>query len=77
MKNLIVNDFKRLFKSLVLWTVIVGGLALLMLLLFPAFEDIYADLEALLEGYPQGFLEAFGLGEDGLVLRKYLWMVWG
>jgi len=74
MKNLIVNDFKRLFKSLVLWTVIVGGLALLMLLLFPAFEDIYADLEALLEGYPQGFLEAFGLGEDGLVLENiYGW----
>jgi ABC-2 type transport system permease protein len=74
MKNLMINDFKRLFKSLILWTVIVGGLALLMLLLFPAFEDIYADLEALLEGYPQGFLEAFGLGEGGLIMEDiYGW----
>ncbi len=66
MNNLIKTEFKRNLKSLILWTVIVAGLALLMLLLFPAFEDIYADLEALLAGYPEGFLEAFGLGENGL-----------
>lgn len=66
MKNLIKTEFKRNLKSLILWTVIVAGLALLMLMLFPAFEDIYADLEALLSGYPDGFLEAFGLGENGL-----------
>ncbi len=66
MKNLFKAEFKRNFKSLILWTVIVSGLALLMLLLFPTFENLYAELEALLENYPENFLNAFGLGEGGI-----------
>lgn len=68
MIHLIRTEFKRSFKSWVLWTVIVSLLALLMLLLFPAFEDLYVELEALLASYPDSFLEAFGLGENGLTM---------
>lgn len=66
MKELIKTEFKRNFKSLILWTGIVGGLALLMLMLYPAFKDAFAQLEELLSVYPEAFLEAFGMGEGGL-----------
>jgi len=66
MKNLIIAEFKRNAKSLILWTVIVAGLAGLMLFMFPAFKDSFDQLEDLLAIYPPEFLEAFGLGEDGL-----------
>lgn len=66
MKNFIFTEFKRNSKSLILWTAIVGGLALLMLSLYPAFKEAFASLEDLLSVYPEAFLEAFGLGEGGL-----------
>lgn len=66
MKTLISTEFKRNFKSWLLWTSIVGGLAGLMLFLFPAFEDAFSKIEDLLSVYPPEFLEAFGIGEDGL-----------
>jgi ABC-2 type transport system permease protein len=66
MKTLIRTEFKRNFKSWLLWTSIVGGLAGLMLFLFPAFEDAFSKIEDLLSVYPPEFLEAFGIGEDGL-----------
>lgn len=63
---LIKTEFKRNARSLLLWTVIVAGLGGLMLFLFPAFEDSFSDIEQLLDAYPPEFLEAFGLGENGL-----------
>lgn len=66
MKTLIITEFKRNFKSWMLWTGIVAGLALLMLALYPAFKDAFSQLEELLSVYPQEFLEAFGMGEGGL-----------
>ena len=66
MKNIIKHEFKRNFRSFVLWTSIISGLSIMMLLLFPAFENSMGDLLETLEGYPAGFLEAFGLGEGGL-----------
>jgi len=66
MKNLIKNEFKLNLRSLILWTVIISGLATLMLFLFPAFKDAFDQIEDLLSIYPQEFLEAFGLGADGL-----------
>ncbi|QWB96286.1 ABC transporter permease [Mycoplasmatota bacterium] len=74
MKNLIIAEFKRNAKSLILWTVIVAGLAGLMLFMFPAFKDAFDQLEDLLAIYPPEFLEAFGLGEDGLDMSNiYGW----
>ena len=66
MKRLIKVEFKRNFKSLLLWTSIVGGLAILMLSLYPAFKDSFSEFDTIFESMPQGFLEAFGLGEGGL-----------
>jgi ABC-2 type transport system permease protein len=66
MKNLIYAEFKRNSKSLILWTVIVAGLAALMLFMYPAFKDTFDEVENFLNAYPPEFLEAFGLGEGGL-----------
>lgn len=74
MKHLIRVEFKRNFKSLILWTVIVALLCALMLIMFPAFQDSFSEIEDFLEGYPDGFLEAFGLGEGGLDMTNlYGW----
>jgi ABC-2 type transport system permease protein len=71
LKKLIVTEFKRNFKSLILWTSIVAGMAALMLLLYPAFKDSFAQLEELLSIYPEDFLEAFGMGEGGLDMSDF------
>ncbi|QMS85661.1 ABC transporter permease [Candidatus Xianfuyuplasma coldseepsis] len=74
MKRLIKVEFKRNFKSLLMWCGIVGGLAALMLAMFPAFKDAFSQLEELLSVYPEAFLEAFGMGEGGLVMSEiYGW----
>jgi ABC-2 type transport system permease protein len=66
MKALCLTEFKRNLKSLMLWTAIVSGLVLLMILLFPAFETAFADIEDFLSVYPPEFLEIFGMGEGGI-----------
>ncbi|MFW5794390.1 MAG: ABC transporter permease subunit [Bacillota bacterium] len=74
MKTLIKAEFKRNYKSLILWTTIIAGLAGLMLFLFPAFENSFEDMESFLELYPPEFLEAFGMGEGGLDMTEiYGW----
>lgn len=74
MKRLIKAEFKRNFKSLLMWCGIVGGLAGLMLLMYPAFKDAFSQLEELLSVYPEAFLEAFGMGEGGLDMSEiYGW----
>ncbi len=74
MKLLIETEFKRNFKSLLLWTVIVVGLAVMMLAMYPAFASTMEDIGALMEAYPSGFMEAFGMGEGGLDMTEpYGW----
>ncbi len=71
MKMLIITEFKRNYKSLLLWTSIVAGMAALMLLLYPAFKDAFSQLEELLSIYPEEFLAAFGMGENGLDMGDF------
>lgn len=74
MMLLIKTEFKRNFKSLLLWTSIVAGLALMMLAMYPAFAKTMGDIEGLLEAYPSGFMDAFGMGEGGLQMTDpYGW----
>lgn len=74
LKLLIKTEFKRNLKSLILWTSIIAGLSFIMLSLFPAFESSMADLESMLASFPEAFLDAFGLGENGLDLSSaYGW----
>ncbi len=66
MKLLIKTEFRRNLRSLILWGAIIIGLSVLMLSMYPLFSDSFANMEELLEIFPEGFLDAFGLGEGGL-----------
>lgn len=66
MMLLVKTEFKRNFKSLLLWTAIIVGTALMMMAMYPAFKDSFANIEEMLANYPKEFLEAFGLGEGQL-----------
>lgn len=66
-----MTEFNRNFKSLILWSVIVAGTAALMLMLFPAFEDAFSNIEEFLSMYPPEFLEIFGMGEGGLDMSTF------
>lgn len=71
MKKLITTEFKRNFKSLILWSSIVAGTAALMLMLYPAFKDAFSQMEEFLSIYPEEFLEIFGMGEGGLDMGSF------
>jgi len=74
MKQYVKIEFIRQYKSLILWVVINCGLSILMLSMYPAFKDSIGDMMAMLDSFPQGFLEAFGLGEGGLDMStSYGW----
>ncbi len=66
MIHYIKNEFLRQYKSLILWAVIICGLSILMLSMFPAFKDSIGEMESMLDQFPASFLEVFGLGEGGL-----------
>jgi len=74
MMLLIRTEFKRTFRSFLLWAVIIIGLSILMLSLYPAFEDSFGDIADYLDMFPPAFLEVFGLGEGGLdMANPYGW----
>ncbi|HKL47308.1 MAG TPA: ABC transporter permease subunit, partial [Candidatus Izemoplasmatales bacterium] len=74
MKHYIMSEFKRQFKTLIIWTILILGLSILMLSMFPAFNESLSDLESLLGDMPPGFLEVFGLGDGGLdITSPYGW----
>jgi len=71
MRKLIFTEFRRNFKSLILWTSIVAGTAALMLMLYPAFKDAFSNMKEFLSIYPEEFLEIFGMGEGGLDMSSF------
>jgi len=74
MKHFFINEFKRQVKTLLIWAASILGLSIMMLSLFPAFEDSLGDMESLLDSMPSGFLEVFGLGTGGLdITSPYGW----
>lgn len=71
MRKLILSEFKRNFKSLILWSSIVAGTAGLMLMLYPAFKDAFSQMEEFFSLFPPQFLEMFGMGEGGLDMGSF------
>lgn len=55
------REFIRNLKSLIIWTIIIGGYSLLMLSIFPQFAKDQEKMQQLLEAYPEGIAKAFGL----------------
>ena len=65
MKLLFKTEFKRNLKSLLLWSGIIIGLVILMLSLYPVFQNSFSQMEELLAIFPDGFLKVFGIGGEG------------
>ncbi|MDP4090252.1 MAG: ABC transporter permease subunit [Bacillota bacterium] len=55
------REFKRNMKALIIWSLILGGLVILMLSVYPQFAKDQKAMEELLKAYPEGFKKAFGM----------------
>ncbi|MGM7701429.1 ABC transporter permease subunit [Pseudalkalibacillus sp. Hm43] len=60
------QELKWNFKSLLIWSVILGGLVFLMMQIYPDFAKQQGNLEALLEAYPEGIKKAFNMDQLSL-----------
>lgn len=59
--NILVRELKGNWRSLVAWSVILAGLGLMVMAIYPSFAADQARLQQFLEAYPKEFLEALGL----------------
>jgi ABC-2 type transport system permease protein len=57
------REFLKNSKSLMIWCVVIAGLILMMLSIFPSFAGKSSDLDKLIKMYPQAAKNAFGLNE--------------
>ncbi|MDV3426281.1 MAG: ABC transporter permease [Bacillota bacterium] len=55
------REFKRNIKSLLIWSIVLGGLVLMMLSVYPQFAKDKAALNELLKAYPESMKNAFGM----------------
>ncbi len=66
--NIFKMEFKRGFKSLLLWTGICGALTVLFTLLYPSMldSDMLAMMNAKIEALPREFVDAFHLSSQDI-----------
>ncbi|MDQ0163762.1 ABC transporter permease subunit [Aeribacillus alveayuensis] len=57
------REFKRNLKSLIIWSIVLTGLILLTLSIFPQFAEQQKSMEKLLEVYPDSIKKAFGMNQ--------------
>ncbi|WLD91569.1 ABC transporter permease subunit [Alkalihalobacillus sp. AL-G] len=67
------QEFKWNLRSLIIWSIIIGGLTFLMMQIYPDFAKQQEGMKALLEAYPEGIKKAFGMDKVsmGTVLGFY------
>lgn len=58
-----MREWKRNMKALVIWCVVMSGLILLTLSIFPQFAQQQKELTKLLEAYPESIKKVFGMNE--------------
>lgn len=63
--TLFIREFKRNFKSLVIWSLAIGGMIFMLLNMFPEFNKQPGGLDAMLTNFPEGMLKAFNLDKIG------------
>ncbi|WP_064093495.1 ABC transporter permease subunit [Rossellomorea aquimaris] len=55
------REFTKNAKSLIIWSIILGGIILMTLSIYPQFTQDQETLNNLLSAYPDSFKEAFGM----------------
>ncbi|TXK86222.1 ABC transporter permease subunit, partial [Parageobacillus sp. SY1] len=53
----------RAVKSLIIWSIVLSGLILLTLSIYPQFAEQQKEMTKLLEAYPESIKKAFGMNE--------------
>jgi len=61
MLNIFLRELRANRRMLLVWALILGGLNVLLLGVYPSFAEDAAKLEELLAMYPEGFIKVFGL----------------
>lgn len=67
------REFKRNVKSLLVWSIILGGLVLMMLSVYPQFSENQNSMNEILKAYPESMKKVFGMDKlnFGTVLGFY------
>jgi ABC-2 type transport system permease protein len=55
------REISRNLKSLIIWSIVIGGLVLLMLSIYPQFNMNNESMNELLNAYPESLKKAFGM----------------
>lgn len=55
------REMKRNLKGLIIWSIVICGIVLLMLSIYPQMAAQQKGLDAMLEAYPDGLKKAFGM----------------
>lgn len=68
-----IREFKRNLKSLIIWGLILAGLIILMLSVYPQIAKESKAMEELIKAYPEGLKKAFGMDKInfGTILGFY------
>jgi ABC-2 type transport system permease protein len=57
------RELKRNLKSLIIWSIVLSGLIILTLSIYPQFAEQQKEMTKLLEAYPESIKKAFGMNE--------------
>lgn len=68
-----LREFKRNLKSLLIWSIILGGLILMMLLIYPQFAMNQQEMNDMIKAFPDSMKNIFGMDklDFGTVLGYY------
>jgi ABC-2 type transport system permease protein len=67
------REFRKNLKSLIIWGIVLGGIILMTLSIYPQFTQDQETMKDLLKAYPDSFKEAFGMNrlDYGTLLGFY------
>ncbi|WP_141431042.1 ABC transporter permease subunit [Bacillus sp. 03113] len=57
------REWKRNLKSLIIWSLVLAGLIIWLLSIFPQFAKEQANMQQLLKAYPESMRNAFGMNQ--------------
>lgn len=55
------REFRRNLKGLLMWSLIVGGLVIFTLSVYPQFAEQQQGFDDFMQAFPEGFMKAFGM----------------
>lgn len=69
--NMLWHELTAYRKSTLIWAASLAGIIIVLLAMYPTFADNAAEIDKLLQGYPQAFRDALGLSLSLSSLNAY------